>query len=83
MVRNHIRNTISVCVVFCVYMYSFVGLIRWTPPPTFSDTTIINRHSDTTFSCSKHTGCGYPGLLARKNCSDMCRPWDSNPRLPA
>ena len=29
-------------------MYSFAGLIRRTPPPTFSDTAITDRHSDTT-----------------------------------
>ena len=37
-----------VFVVFCVYMYSFAGLIRWTPPPTFSDTAITDHHSETT-----------------------------------
>ena len=26
---------------------------------------------------------GYPGLLDRKNHSDMCPRWESNPRLPA
>ena len=35
------------------------------------------------FSSSELTGCGYPGLLDRKNCSDMCPRWESNPRLPA
>ena len=35
--------------VFWVHMYSFAGLIRRTPPPTFSDTAITDRHSDTTF----------------------------------
>ena len=35
------------------------------------------------FSSSGHTGCGYPGLLDRKNHSDMCRLWKSNSRLPA
>ena len=35
-------------VVFCVHMHSFAGLIRRTPPPTFSDTAITDRHSDTT-----------------------------------
>ena len=34
-------------VVLCMHMYSFAGLIRRTPPPTFSDTAITNRHSDT------------------------------------
>ena len=63
---------------------SFAGLIRRTPPPTFSDTAITDRHSDTTiFTSSELTGCGYPGLLDRKNRSDMCSRWESNPRLPA
>ena len=47
----HTRRRASVLVVFvvcCVHMYSFAGLIRRTPPPTFSDTAITNRHSDTT-----------------------------------
>ena len=45
----------------------FAGLIRRMPPPTFSDTAITDRHSDTTFiSNPEHTGCGYPGLLDRK-----------------
>ena len=35
------------------------------------------------FSSSELTGCGYPGLLDRKNRSDMCPRWESNPRLPA
>ena len=35
------------------------------------------------FSSSEFTGCGYPGLLDRKNRSDMCLRWESNPRLPA
>ena len=49
-----------VFVVFCVHMHSFAGLIRWTPPPTFSNTAIP------LFSSSELTGCGYPGLLDRK-----------------
>ena len=47
----HTRRRASVLVVFivfCVHMYSFAGLIRRTPPPTFSGTAITNRHSDTT-----------------------------------
>ena len=40
-------SVIVVFVVFCVHMYSFAGLIRRTPPPTFSDTAITDRHSDT------------------------------------
>ena len=35
------------------------------------------------FSSSELTGCGYPGLLGRKNRSDMCPQWESNLRLPA
>ena len=50
-IAAHIRRRASVLVVFvvfCVHMYSFAGLIRQTPPPTFSDTAITDRHSDTT-----------------------------------
>ena len=45
--RRH-ASVLVVFVVFFVYMYSFSGLIRRTPPPTFNDTAITNRHSDTT-----------------------------------
>ena len=41
--RRH-ASVLVVFVVFCVLMYSFAGLI----PPTFSDTAITDRHSDTT-----------------------------------
>ena len=48
-----------VFVVFCVHMYSFAGLIRRTPPPTFSDTAITDRHSDTTnFQLRAHWSIG-------------------------
>ena len=50
-IAAHTRRRASVLVVFvvfCVHMYSFASLIRWTPPPTFSDTSITDRHSDTT-----------------------------------
>ena len=47
----------------------------------YSLIAITVRHSDTTISSSEHTWCGYPGLLDRKKCSDMCRQWESNPRL--
>ena len=46
---------LSVCCV-CMHMYSFAGLIRRTPPPTFSDTAITNRHSDTTFPAKSTQG---------------------------
>ena len=50
-IAAHTRRPASVLVVFvvfCVHMHSFAGLIRRTPPPTFSDTAITDRHSDTT-----------------------------------
>ena len=50
-IAAHTRRRASVLVVFvvfCVHMYSFAGLIRRTPPPTFSDTAITDRLSDTT-----------------------------------
>ena len=62
-IAAHIRRRASVLVVFvvfCVHMHSFAGLIRRTPPPTFSDTAITERHSDTTIFSSELTGCGYP-----------------------
>ena len=50
-IAAHTRRRTSVLVVyvvFCVHVYSFAGLIRRTPPPTFSDTAITDHHSDTT-----------------------------------
>ena len=50
-IAAHIRRrafVIVVFVVFCVHMYSFAGLIRRMPPPTFSDTAVTDRHSITT-----------------------------------
>ena len=50
-IAAHTRRRASVLVVFvvfCVHMHSFAGLIRRTPPPTFSDTATTDRHSDTT-----------------------------------
>ena len=50
-IAAHTRRRASVLVVlvvFCMHMRSFAGLIRRTPPPTFSDTAITDRHSDTT-----------------------------------
>ena len=77
-IAAHTRRRASVLVVFvvfCVHMHSFAGLIRRTQSPT---ATLIPL-----FSSSELTGCGYPGLLDRKNHSDMCPRWESNPRLPA
>ena len=50
-IAAHTRRCASVLVVFvvfCVHMHSFAGLIRRTPPTTFSDSAITDRHSDTT-----------------------------------
>ena len=68
------RASVLVYVVFCVHMYSFAGLIRWTPLPTFSDTTITGHHSDTTiFQLRAHwVQMSWSNrLLDRKNRSDM------------
>ena len=57
-----------VCSVLRAHV-QFAGLIRWKPPPMFSDTAITDCLSDTTliplFSSSELTGCGYLGLLDR------------------
>ena len=45
---RHRAFDLAVFVVFCVHMHSFAGLLRRTPPPTFSDTAISDRHSDIT-----------------------------------
>ena len=50
-IAAHTRRCASVLVVFvvfCVHMHSFAVLIRWTPLPTFSDTAITDRNSNTT-----------------------------------
>ena len=76
-------SVLVVFVVFCMHMHSFAGLIRRTPPRrsvTLQSPTVT---LIPLFSSSELTGCGYPGLLDRKNRSDMCPRWESNPRLPA
>ena len=35
---------ISLSIVFCMHKYSFIGLIKLTPAPTFSDTAIQQAH---------------------------------------
>ena len=50
-IAAHTWSRASVLVLFVVlyvHMHSFAGLIRWTPPPAFSDTAITDGHSDTT-----------------------------------
>ena len=85
-IASHTRRRASVLVVFvvfCVHMHRFAGLIRRTPPQrsvTLQSPTAI---LIPLFSSSELTGCGYPGLLDRKNRSDMCPRWEWNPQLPA
>ena len=58
-IAAHTRRRASVLVVyvvFCVHVYSFASLIRRTPPPTFSDTAITDRHSDTYFPAQSSLG---------------------------
>ena len=47
----HISGAICASIIvlycFCLQMYSFADLISWTPPPTFIDIAITDRHSDT------------------------------------
>ena len=45
---QHLASVLVVFVVFCMHMPRFAGLIRRTPPPTYSDTAITDCHSDTT-----------------------------------
>ena len=50
-IATHTRSRASVLVafvVFCMHMNSFASLIRWMPPPMFSDTAITDCHFDTT-----------------------------------
>ena len=81
-IAAHIRRRASVLVVFvvfCVHMYSFVGLIRRTPPPTFSDTAITDRHSDTTIFQLRAHWVRMSWSIGSENRSDMCPRWESNP----
>ena len=79
----HTRRRASVhvvFVVFCVHMHSFSGGPHRRRSVTLQSPTAT---LIPLFSSSKLTVCGYPGLLDRKNRSDMCPRWESNPRLPA
>ena len=86
-IAAHTRRRASVLVVFvvlCVHVYSFAGLIRRTPSPTFSDTAVTDRHSDTTiFQLRAHWLRISWSIGSEKNRSDMCPRWESNSRLPA
>ena len=76
-------SVLVVFVVFCVHMHRFAGLIRRTPPPTFSNTAITDRHSDTTIFQLRAHWVRISWSIGSENCSDMCPRWESNPRLPA
>ena len=78
--RRH-ASVLVVFVVFCVHMYSFAGLIRRTPPPTFSDTAITDRHSDTTIFQLRAHWARISWSVGSEKIVRAC--WESNPRLPA
>ena len=80
--RRHV-SILVVFVVFCVHMYSFAGLIRRMPPPTFSDTAITNRHSAITiFQLRTHWVQISWSIGSGKSFGHVPR-WESNPQLPA
>ena len=85
-IAAHTRRRASdlvVFVVFCVHMYSFAGLIRRTPPPTFSDTAITDRHSDTTIFQLRADWVRISWSIGLEKSFGHVPPWESNPRLPA
>ena len=85
-IAAHTRRRASVLVVFvvfCVHMHSFADLIRRTAPPSSVTLQSPTATLIPLFSSSELTGCGYPGLLDRKNRSDMCPRSESIFRLPA
>ena len=65
-------SVLVVFVVFCMHMHSFAGLIRRTPPPTFSDTAITNRHSDTTIFQLRAHWVRISWSIGLENRSDKC-----------
>ena len=85
-IAAHTRRRASVLivfVVFCMHMHSFVGLIRRTPPPTFSDTAITDRHSDTTIFQLRAHWVRISWSIGSEKSSGHVPRWESNPRLPA
>ena len=60
-------KTISSTLPQCVLLLAHVQSCRFDKADAIanvpSDTAVIDRHSHTTFSSSKHTGCGYPGMF--------------------
>ena len=75
-------SVLIVFVVFCMYMLSFAGLIRRTPPPMFSDTAITDRHSDTTIFQLRAHWVWISWSVGSENHLDMCPWWEWNLRLP-
>ena len=74
-------SVLVVFVVFCVHMHSFAGLIRRTPPPTFSDTAITDRHSDTTIFQLRAHWVRISWSIGSENRSDMCKTQGANSNL--
>ena len=73
-IAAHTRRCASVLVVFvvfCVHMHSFAGLRRRTPLPTFSDTAVTNRHSDTTIFQLRAHWVRIVWSIGSENCSDV------------
>ena len=78
-IAAHTRRCASVLVVFVVFCrFDKADATRRSVTLQSPTASLIPL-----FSSSELTGCGYPGLLDRKNRSDMCPRWESNPRLPA
>ena len=77
-------SVLVVFVVFWMHMHSFAGLIRRTPPPTFSDTAITDCHSDTTiFQLRAHWVRISWSIGSEKSFRHCPRLPACNPRLPA
>ena len=76
----HTRRLASVLVmvVLCLRAHvKFAGLIRRTPPPTFSDTAITDRHSDTTIFQLRAHWVRISGKLVRTCAAGGSRTLDS------
>ena len=85
-IAAHTRRRASVhvvSVVFCVHMHSFAGLIRRTPPPTFSDTAITDRHSDTTIFPLRAHWVRISWSIGSEKSFGHVPPVGVEPRLPA
>ena len=85
-IAAHTRRRASVLVVFvvfCVQRYSFAGSIKRTPPPTFSDTAVTDRHSDTTIFQLRTHWVRISWSIGSQKSFGHVPGWESNPRLPA